>query len=86
MARLSWDALIIAQGKQPVVWKEGETQEKLMQIRRGEWSREHLERMVTTTLKLIEAMKPWLLPAEGDTAFLNDWLLRIRVKDLEARS
>lgn len=76
--RLAGDALRIARGDEPVIWKEGLERETLLSIRRGEWSQEKVEDEAREIVCLIEKMKPWLLPAIGNDVFLNKWLLSVR--------
>jgi hypothetical protein len=78
MYRIVLDALRIAQGGEPVVWKEGKELEDLMAIRRGEWSKDRMQKETTEVIGKVEALKPWPIPDEADKAFLNDWVLRIR--------
>ncbi len=78
MYRVATDALRIAQGGEPLVWKEGEERETLMQIRRGEWTKERVEKETLAIVKKIEDLKPWPLPDLPDKAFLSRWLISIR--------
>lgn len=78
MVRLANDALRIAKGGEPQVWKEGEELAQLMEIRRGEWSKDRIEKHTLGLINLIDSLKPWVLPEQGDKVFLNNWLLRIR--------
>jgi len=78
LVRLLWDARRIAKGEEPIVWKEGEERDRLMDIRFGHTSPNVVEQMARALLAEIEALKPWKLPEEGDGPYLNDWLLRMR--------
>lgn len=78
MIRLLYDAQRIAQGGEPVVWKEGNERDILMSIRREQVSREDVEELMKRLLSDIEAIKPWQLPEEGDRELLNGWLLEVR--------
>ena len=82
--RLLWDAHQIAKGGEPVVWKEpGEERTLLMAIRTGEMPQGQIEAHARLVLAEIDGMKPWKLPEDGDEKFLEDWLLRLRLEDLE---
>jgi len=84
LVRLLWDARRIAQGGEPIVWKEdGEERRLLMRIRTGEMPQEIVEANARVLLAEIDAMKPWKLPEDGDGAFLNYWLLRMRMEELD---
>lgn len=78
MVRLANDALRIAKGGEPQVWKEGAELAQLMEIRRGEWSKDRIEKYTLGLINTIDGMKPWNLPEQGDKEFLNNWLLEIR--------
>lgn len=78
MYRVVGDALRIAHGQDPVVWKEGEERATLMQIRRGEWTKERVEKETLDVIGKIEGLKPWSLPDLPDKKFLEDWLIGVR--------
>lgn len=78
MYRVATDALRIAQGGAPLVWKEGPERETLMQIRRGEWTKERVESETLAVIKKIEDLKPWPLPDLPDKALLGNWLIGVR--------
>lgn len=78
IVRLGEDALRIARGREPIVWKEGLELDRLMKIRHGEWNQSMVEHFVTEIVRHIEEAKPWPIPDEGNAAWLNDWLLRVR--------
>lgn len=78
LIRILLDVKRIASGHEPLVWKEGEERELLMRIRREEIGQSVVEQMAKKMVTEIDALKPWPLPDNGDRAFLNDWLLRIR--------
>lgn len=76
--RLGFDAKRIAQGQEPIVWKEGAERDTLMEIRTGLWSRQRVEDDALALIHEIDGMKPWPVPDEGDRGWLNEWLLGIR--------
>lgn len=76
--RLGFDAKRIAQGQEPIVWKEGAERDTLMEIRTGQWSKDRIEGSAISLIHEIDSMKPWPVPDEGDREWLNDWLLGIR--------
>jgi len=81
MVRVGWDALRIARGGEPLLWKDGEEKAKIMEIRRGEWSKERVVKEASDTIAKVDALKPWPIPDDANEAFLNDWLLWIRGVD-----
>ena len=84
LVRLLQDARRIAQGGEPIVWKEdGEERRLLMRIRTGEMPQGQVEAHARALLAEIDGMKPWKIPEEASEMFLEDWLLRLRLKDLE---
>jgi hypothetical protein len=82
-ARLATDAQRIASGMPPLVWKEGEEREALMRIRTGEAS---AEKVVANTDEIIKALRAeeanWKVPEEPDAAYLNDWLVKQRLRQI----
>jgi predicted nucleotidyltransferase len=76
--RLIGDAKRIAQGKPPVVWKDGEERLLLMKIRGDEVSWEDVKKMIEDGIEEIKAMGPYPLPQSGDAGALQDWLLDLR--------
>lgn len=79
IVRLGMDAYNIAQGLEPVVFKEGEQREILMNIRQGSFTSEEIENKILNCINLIEGLRPWNnLPEYGDKQFLEDWLVKIR--------
>lgn len=84
MARLLGDAVRMAHGLPPKVWKEDGERDLLMKFRRGEYSKDQVAVLFREHLGVIEALKPWPLPEEGDRVFLEDWLYKIRKNEMEA--
>lgn len=78
MVRLAIDAKRIAQGKEPLVWKEGEERELLMKIRRGEMTKDTVEKLGISLINEVDALKPWLIQDEAPRNVLNGWLLMVR--------
>ena len=78
MIRVLGDALQIAKGGEPEVWKEGEEHALLMQIRNGDFRSEEVVSMAKERTAAVEALQPWRLPENGNRAALNKWLLDIR--------
>ena len=78
MVRLGYDARRIAQGQEPLVWKEGAERDTLMEIRTGQWSQKRVEDTTLGLIHEIDGMKPWAIPEEGDREWLNEWLLGVR--------
>lgn len=80
MYRLSLDAKRIADGGEPLVWKEGDEKAQLMQIRDGTIPPLEVARMTREVIAAIDGMTGWkvALPEGGDEAFLEDWLLWVR--------
>lgn len=84
IVRLLLDAAKIAAGKDPVIWKE-ETdpdREILMSIRHGQVTREFVETFAHIAIHKIESLKPWPLPEFGDKAFLDRWLMGVRINEM----
>lgn len=78
MIRVLGDALLIAKGGGPEVWKDGEEHALLMQIRCGEFTPEQIISMAQERTAAVEGLRPWPLPENGNQAYLNKWLLDIR--------
>jgi predicted nucleotidyltransferase len=78
LVRLLGDAKRIAEGGKPVVWKDGEERDLLMQIRTGGMPHAEIERYARSLLAEIDGMKPWGIPEDADESFLEDWLLHLR--------
>jgi hypothetical protein len=76
--RLLNDAKSIAEGKEPQIYKTGEERDFLMKIRGGAFTPSQIAEMAQQKINEIDVLRPWLLPAEVDKSFLNQWLLRIR--------
>lgn len=77
LVRLLQDAKRIAAGGEPVVWKEGEEREELMEIRSGKCDLTYIDMLAAQLLNEIsENVKD--LPAHGDEQFLEDWLINLR--------
>ncbi len=76
--RLLGDAHLIAQGKEPIIWKEGEERDLLMTIRGGDFPLAQAEALIQNRIDKIDQLKPWPIPDEMDAAFLNQWLLWVR--------
>ena len=78
MLRVLGDAASMAQGGEPVVWKDGAEREFLMDIRHGRFGPDEVEAKAAQRVADLESRKPWPLREEGDRALLNDWLLWVR--------
>lgn len=78
MLRLVGYAESIAAGGEIAVRASGETRERLMAVRRGEYAHGELVAEVRRRIEAVDAGAPWGLPAEGDRAFLDDWVVRVR--------
>jgi len=78
IARLSDDAFAMAGGGQPEVWYEGQRRDKYLAIRRGEWDSTRVGDYVRETIRMTDALKPWKIPNEPNTKWLNNWLLNVR--------
>jgi hypothetical protein len=76
--RLLGDASRIAQGGDPVIWKDNEERAFLMAIRRYEYDFPAIEAMVDERVAAIEELKPWKLPEACDETFLNQWIVSLR--------
>ncbi len=83
LIRLLMDTQRITKGEDPVLWKEEEERSTLMDIRTRATSQEYVVEMAKRLIKDIDDRKPWNLPEENDKEFLNDWMLRLRLQDLE---
>ncbi len=82
LVRLLRDGFRIAQGGEPVIWKEGEEREELMAIRRGEVKEADATELAESLLKQADAaLAISTLPAEGDGKWLEDWLLDLRLTE-----
>jgi hypothetical protein len=77
MIRVLKDASRIAQGQEPVVWKEGKELELLMDIRNGKIPLEEVQAMAEDMIQTIKSI-PLTLPDHADKEFLENWLLEIR--------
>jgi len=83
LVRLLREAIRIAQGGEPVVWKDGTEREELMAIRRGEMVERDAVALACRLLDEAEAaMDQSTLPDEGDAAWLENWVVKLRVTDL----
>jgi len=80
MLRLVGYAESIVAGNEIVVRASGSTRERLLAVRRGEHLHADLVAEVRQRIEAVDAAKPWGLPAEGDRAFLDDWVVRVRQK------
>lgn len=80
MLRLVADAKKIAQGKQPIVWKENDEREFLMKVRRNEFAKEEIIQLATKGIGDVKNLEPWLIPEQGDKEVLENWLLNLRKK------
>lgn len=78
MVRVLLDARRIAQGGEPVVFKEGAERDVLMNIRTGLTRTDLAVDIARSLIEDIDAAKPWPWPEEGDRELLNAWLLDIR--------
>ena len=78
MIRVLNDAYRIAQGEEPVVWKEGVERDLLLNIRHEKYPQEKIVEMAKREIVKIDNLKPWPLPEFGNRDFLNGWLLNIR--------
>lgn len=78
MIRVLLEARHIADGKEPVVFKEGEDGKLLMRIRTGRMRLEDTVRLAHGLIEDIDGAKPWPWPKVGDEEWLNEWLLGIR--------
>src|SRR5574339_33248 len=78
MVRLATDARRIAEGGEPIVWKEGTERDMLMEIRLDGWSKDKVTNYTLSQINTIDSLKPWPLPEYGDKTWLNHWLLWVR--------
>lgn len=78
MLRLVGYAETIAAGDEITVRATGATRDRLLAVRRGECAHDELVTEVRRRIAAVDDRKPWGLPAEGDRAFLNDWLVEVR--------
>lgn len=78
MLRLVGYAESIVAGDEITVRAIGATRDRLLAVRRGEYDHSYLVAEVRRRIDAVDASKPWGLPAEGDRAFLDDWLVRVR--------
>lgn len=85
LLRLLGDAHRIATGGYPVVWKEGEELEHLMDVRNGVYSPEEVQQLATQRVEEIRAMDQSHLPDYGDRDFLEKWLVGLRLERLECK-
>ena len=83
LIRILLDARRIAQGGEPVVWKEGDERDLLMAIRNGACGREKVESLAKDLSAEVESLiEESALPDTGDQAFLDHWLFDIRKAEL----
>lgn len=81
--RLCHDGLVIAQGGEPQVRKEGPFKRFLLDVRNDAYRKEIVEDMIHERIGHLEhALAHCSLPEEGDRALLNEWLLNIRTEGL----
>ncbi len=80
--RLLLDAQRIAEGGVPIVWKDGDEREQLMLIRTKKYGQDRIEEWASALIKHIENLKPWPLPEQGDEKWLNNWMLKIRQREM----
>ena len=78
MLRLVGYAESIVAGDEITVRATGATRDRLLAVRRGEYVRADLVDEVRWRIEDVDANRPWDLPAAGDRAFLNNWLVRVR--------
>lgn len=78
LVRLGYDALRLAEGKSPVVWKTGPERDLLMQIRRGEMPCDAVIRHAEELMAAIDNKKPWPWPETVDVDVLNEWVWELR--------
>ena len=74
MIRILDDGSRIAQGGVPIVWKEDEEREFLLDIRYGKYNKEEVILFAEDSIRKIDSLKPWNLPLEVDKRILNEWL------------
>ena len=81
MVRLAWDLIEIIEGRLPAVCHLEEKRELLKDIRANNYTEDEIIEMVLTLITQVELRKPWdNLPEEGPSAWMNDWLLRVRAE------
>ena len=79
ICRLSLDAQRIVNGEFPLVWKEGEERDQLMEIRNGNCKEADVIKGVSILADRIhKALATTSLPDEGDAGFLEKWLMGLR--------
>ena len=83
LVRLGWDGRRIARGQEPVVWKEGAERDLLLEIRAGEYGQKAIEQMAKDLIADIERAKPWRIPEKGDEEWLDNWVVKLRLEQLE---
>lgn len=76
--RLGKDAVEVANGNFPVIWKEGAERDFLLDVRHGKYSQAQTISIAKQYITKVEELKPWPLPDEGDREFLNKWLIELR--------
>jgi len=84
LVRLLRDGIRIAEGREPKVWKDGAERETLMGIRRGEMSEGDAVTLASQLLNEAEtALAKSTLPANGDAAWLEGWVVGLRWADFK---
>jgi predicted nucleotidyltransferase len=76
--RVLGDAMSIANGGEPTVWKDGPERELLMDVRLGKYGEEQAVAMTEERLTQIASLEPWALKDDGNRVLLNEWLLWVR--------
>ena len=78
IVRLAKDAMTMAGGKQPVIWKDGSDREFILRIRTGQIPRKDVVNIASGIINTVKGMEPFPLPAEPDIPALERWMMDVR--------
>ena len=79
LMRLVGDALRIARGQEPVVWKTDEVvRGYLLGVRAGKYEQAEIEEAAAVCIAEIDGLKPWPISEVMPYERLNCWLLTVR--------
>jgi len=76
--RLGQDALKLARGQEPVLWREGGERDLILRVRRQEIPDDKVIALAEGMFKAVEGMAPYPLPEEPDIEALNRWMCEVR--------
>ena len=78
IVRLAKDAMTMANGKQPVIWKDGSDRDFILRIRTGQIPQKDVVNIATGIINTVKGMEPFPLPSEPDIPALERWMMDTR--------